>query len=122
MHRYIVIAIMLTAVLLPSTPSLAITPKEKMATCKFGADAQNLKGAGRNVFMKKCMANKDDPRGPAIQGGAPGAVQAAPGPIQSAPPVQSAPRAVQSAPPPVQSAPPPYQAAPRPNSGAPVQR
>ena len=37
-----------------------------MATCKFGADDQKLKGVARKVFINKCMANKDDPRGPAV--------------------------------------------------------
>jgi hypothetical protein len=37
-----------------------------METCKFGADDQKLKGAARDKFMKKCMANKNDPRGSAV--------------------------------------------------------
>ncbi len=49
--------------MLPSAPSFAVTAKEKMATCKFGADDQKLAGAARTKFMKKCMANKNDPRG-----------------------------------------------------------
>ena len=57
---------------LPIAPSLAVTAKEKMATCKFGADDQKLQGAARAAFMKKCMANHDDPRGPG-PGGAAGA-------------------------------------------------
>ena len=65
MLRYAIAAAML-AVMLPGSPSLALTAKDKMATCKFGADDQKLKGAARNTFMKKCMANKDDPRGPAV--------------------------------------------------------
>lgn len=64
MLRCAVIAALL-AVTLPSSPSFAVTPKDKMATCKFGADDQKLQGAARNAFMKKCMSNKDDPRGPA---------------------------------------------------------
>jgi hypothetical protein len=36
-----------------------------MATCKFGADDQKLKGKARDAFMKKCMSNHDDPRGTA---------------------------------------------------------
>jgi hypothetical protein len=36
-----------------------------MATCTFGADEQKLEGAQRDAFLKKCMANKNDPRGPA---------------------------------------------------------
>jgi hypothetical protein len=64
MLRYAVIATML-AVMLPTGQSFALAAKDKMATCKFGADDQKLQGAARNSFMKKCMANKDDPRGPA---------------------------------------------------------
>jgi hypothetical protein len=45
-----------------------------MATCKFGADDQKLEGAARNAFMKKCMANRDDPRGPASGSAAGGGV------------------------------------------------
>ena len=64
MLRYVVAGAML-AVLLPvtATPSFAVTAKEKMATCKFGADDQKLTGAARSKFMKKCMLNKDEPRG-----------------------------------------------------------
>jgi psiF repeat len=65
MLRYVIAAAML-AVMLPSSPSFAVTTKDKMATCKFGADEQKLIGAARNKFIKKCMANKDDPRGPPI--------------------------------------------------------
>jgi len=36
-----------------------------MATCKFGADDQKLQGKERGAFIKKCMSNKDEPRGPA---------------------------------------------------------
>lgn len=53
------------AVMLPGVPSFAISQKDKQATCKFGADAQHLEGAERAAFMKKCMSNKNDPRGPA---------------------------------------------------------
>jgi len=63
MLRYAVIA-MLLAVGLPSAPSFAVTAKDKMATCKFGADDQKLQGPARSAFMKNCMSNKDDPRGP----------------------------------------------------------
>jgi len=63
MLRYAVIAALL-AVLLPSAPSLALTAKDKMATCKFGADDQKLQGKERSAFLKKCMSNKDEPRGP----------------------------------------------------------
>jgi hypothetical protein len=64
MHRYVFLSAMLIAAL-PSAPSFAVTPKQKMETCKFGADDQKLQGAPRAAFMKKCMANRDDPRGPA---------------------------------------------------------
>ena len=64
MPRYAFIAAMLIA-MLPSAPSSAVTAKDKMATCKFGADDQKLQGAARAKFMKNCMANRDDPRGPA---------------------------------------------------------
>jgi len=64
MHRYAFIAAVLIA-MLPSAPSFAVSQKDKMATCKFGADDQKLLGAARASFLKKCMANRDDPRGPA---------------------------------------------------------
>lgn len=46
-------------------PSYAVSPKDKAATCKFGADSQNLQGPERAAFMKKCLSPKNDPRGPA---------------------------------------------------------
>jgi psiF repeat len=64
MHRYAFVAAVLIAIL-PGTPSFAVTAKQKMETCKFGADDQKLQGAARSTFLKKCMANRDDPRGPA---------------------------------------------------------
>ena len=67
--RYAFIAAFAIA-LLPSAPSLALSPKDKMATCKFGADDQKLKGPARDAFMKKCMANRDDPRGTGSASGA----------------------------------------------------
>jgi uncharacterized membrane protein len=63
MLRYF-IAVTTLLVLLPSSQSFALTAKAKMETCKFGADDQKLIGKARNTFIKKCMANKDDPRGP----------------------------------------------------------
>ena len=65
MYRYAFLVAILIA-MLPCAPSFAVSAKDKMATCKFGADDQKLQGAARNTFMKKCMANKDDPRGPAM--------------------------------------------------------
>ena len=69
MLRIAIIAAML-AVMVPTTPSFALSQKDKEATCKFGADDQHLQGAEREAFMKKCMANKNDPRGPASGGAA----------------------------------------------------
>jgi hypothetical protein len=71
MLRYAIVAAVTLAVMLPSAPSFALTNKDKMATCKFGADDQNLQGKARGAFMKKCMSNKDEPRGAAPAGGAP---------------------------------------------------
>ncbi len=44
-----------------SAPAFAVTAKEKMETCKFGADDQHLEGAARKTFMTKCMAKADAP-------------------------------------------------------------
>jgi hypothetical protein len=77
MYRYVFLAALLTAVL-PSAPSFAVTAKQKMETCKFGADDQKLQGAPRAAFIKKCMANRDDPRGPAP--GAPASAAGVPPP------------------------------------------
>jgi hypothetical protein len=57
------IAIAAGFVVLPSTPSFAVSAQDKMATCKFGADDQKLDGAARAAFMKKCMSAHNDPRG-----------------------------------------------------------
>lgn len=51
----------LAAFAIAGTPALAITAKEKMETCKFGADDQKLAGAARKSFLAKCMANSDAP-------------------------------------------------------------
>ena len=67
MFRYAVVAATLITIL-PAAPSFAVTPVGKMSTCKFGADDQKLQGAKRAAFMKKCMSNKNDPRGPAGPG------------------------------------------------------
>jgi len=53
------------SLLLLASPASALTSKQKMETCKFGADDQKLKGAKRNAFITKCMSNKNDQRGPA---------------------------------------------------------
>jgi carbamate kinase len=69
MLRYAFAALL--AVTLPATAALAVTAKDKMATCKFGADDQKLQGAARSAFMKKCMSNKDEPRGSMAPGTTP---------------------------------------------------
>jgi hypothetical protein len=79
MIRYAVVAGLL-AVVLPSGSALAVTAKQKMETCQFGADDQKLEGAARKSFMAKCMANKNDPRGSAT--GAPAASGVPPPPKQ----------------------------------------
>jgi hypothetical protein len=45
----------LPLLLLLASPASAVTYKQKMETCKFGADDQKLAGAKRNAFIKKCM-------------------------------------------------------------------
>jgi hypothetical protein len=45
-------------VMIASGPAGAITPQQKMETCKFGADDQKLTGAERKAFITKCMANE----------------------------------------------------------------
>lgn len=69
MHRYILVAGILfgfSLATVPDAPAIAVTAKQKMATCKFGADDQKLTGKERAAFLKKCMSNRNDPRGPAI--------------------------------------------------------
>lgn len=46
----------LVPVLALATPALAATKEQKMETCKVGADSDNLTGAKRDAFIKKCMA------------------------------------------------------------------
>ena len=70
MNRYALAAAMLAA-LSSAAPSNAATSKDKMATCKFGADDQHLQGKARSVFMKKCMSDADAPRGASAAPGAP---------------------------------------------------
>jgi psiF repeat len=48
-------------VAIADSPASAITPAEKMETCKFGADADKLTGAKRKRFLSRCMANVDAP-------------------------------------------------------------
>jgi hypothetical protein len=69
MHRYALVAgglFVFSLAMLPGAPAVAVTAKQKMETCKFGADDQKLTGKDRAVFLKKCMSNKNDPTGPAM--------------------------------------------------------
>jgi hypothetical protein len=65
MKRRYLCAACLGAVLLLDAPApvSALTAKQKMETCKFGADDQKLTGAARKKFLSNCMANRDSPRG-----------------------------------------------------------
>jgi hypothetical protein len=47
----------LALVPLAAAPAAAATRAQKMETCKFGADNDNLEGKMRDDFIKKCMAN-----------------------------------------------------------------
>jgi hypothetical protein len=49
----------LVPALLAASPALAISSKEKMETCKFGAAAEHLTGAKATAFIKKCMGKGD---------------------------------------------------------------
>jgi hypothetical protein len=46
----------LVPLLAAASPALAVTAKEKQETCKVGADSQQLTGAKRTTFIRKCMA------------------------------------------------------------------
>ena len=47
----------LMPLLLLATPASAATAAQKMETCKYGAEHDNLTGAKRDAFIKKCMTN-----------------------------------------------------------------
>jgi hypothetical protein len=51
-------AALTATLLLAGAPALALTAKEKMETCKFGAADQKLSGKAEQDFIKKCMANE----------------------------------------------------------------
>jgi hypothetical protein len=57
----------LAAIVVSGSPAFAVTAKQKMETCKFGADDQKLQGAARKSFLAKCMSNKDSPRGKPVE-------------------------------------------------------
>jgi psiF repeat len=50
------LAIAFIPVMLMAAPAAAVTSQEKMETCKVGAESQELEGAKRTAFIKKCMA------------------------------------------------------------------
>jgi hypothetical protein len=54
-----VLALGLFAAFAFSAPAGAVTAKEKMETCKFGAQDQKLAGKEEKAFIKKCMAAGD---------------------------------------------------------------
>ena len=59
MLRYataLVVALLLAGI---GASASAVTPAEKMETCKFGADADKLTGAKRKRFLSRCMADGD---------------------------------------------------------------
>ena len=57
----VILAIGLLALLPLDAPVLAATAKQKMETCKAGADHEKLTGAKRKSFMSRCMAPSDAP-------------------------------------------------------------
>ena len=69
---------------LPSAPSLAVTAKEKMATCKFGADDQKLEGAARDQVLEELHGQPERSARPAAgaAGGPPPAAGGVPPPKQ----------------------------------------
>ncbi|HZP77233.1 MAG TPA: PsiF family protein [Pseudolabrys sp.] len=58
LKRIAVAATVTCAFAVAAVPASALTTKEKMDTCKFGADHQKLKGKARSSFIAKCMANE----------------------------------------------------------------
>ncbi len=47
----------LMPLVLLAQPAAAATAAQKMETCKYGAEHDNLTGAKRDAFIKKCMTN-----------------------------------------------------------------
>jgi psiF repeat len=88
--RWTIAVTSLLPILLLASPASALTTKEKMETCKFGADDQKLTGAKRNAFIKRCMANeprkKTVAKKPAPKTAPNTAPNTAPMPANSAPP------------------------------------
>ena len=55
MPRILALTALMPLLLVATPATAAITKAEKMATCKIGADDQNLEGAKRKAFMDHCM-------------------------------------------------------------------
>jgi hypothetical protein len=55
--RVIVALTSLMPLMLLAQPAVAATAAQKMETCKYGAQHDNLTGAKRDAFIKKCMTN-----------------------------------------------------------------
>jgi psiF repeat len=76
----------LLPILLLATPASALTAKQKMETCKIGADNQDLKGAKRNAFIHRCMARGNyEPPGRKVATKKPMAKKPAPKPMTQQP-------------------------------------
>jgi len=67
MTARLIAALGVVAMMAGTNPALALTSKQKMETCKFGADNQKLTGAARKSFMAKCMSDQDSPRGQPVE-------------------------------------------------------
>src|SRR5262249_11189662 len=67
MSRYALLAAALI-VLIPARPCFAVDAKQKMATCKFGADDQRLQGAARNASSKNGRQNRTSHAAPPPEG------------------------------------------------------
>jgi len=57
--RATIVIMSLLPILLLAAPASALTTKQKMETCKVGADDQKLSGAKRTTFIARCMAKGD---------------------------------------------------------------
>jgi hypothetical protein len=52
-----IIGLIALSLLLLAGPASAVSYKQKMATCKFGADNEKLTGKKRSAFIHKCMGH-----------------------------------------------------------------
>ncbi len=55
MPRLLALTALLPLLLIATPAAAAVTAKEKVDTCKVGADEQKLEGAKRKAFLAKCM-------------------------------------------------------------------